>query len=252
MDFKTGFMTLVLAASTAIAGVSMARAGTVEGSVTYLQRIAVPPGAKLLVELRDVSLMDVESKLIVAQEYDLSAVPQDYELRFEDSQILANNSYAMSARVTQDGKPLFITETAYPVLTGGAGDTVDMIVKPIVRSTLNSADLQLDETSWALIELNGAVVDKGRDAGFTFTTEGQFLASGGCNQYMGQATITGRNVSFPDNMAGTMMACVPDVDTQERNFLAALPTVKSLDRQGPLLQLIAQDGTVVMRLKLDN
>ena len=252
MDFKTGFMTLVLAASTAIAGVSMARAGTVEGSVTYLQRIAVPPGAKLLVELRDVSLMDVESKLIVAQEYDLSAVPQDYELRFEDSQIFANNIYAMSARVTQGEKLLFITDTSYPVLTHGAGDTADMIVKQIVSSAVDSADLQMDDTSWELLELNGAVVDKGRDAGFTFTTEGQFLASGGCNQYMGQATITGNKVSFPDNMAGTMMACVPGVNEQEQDFLAALGKVTQLERQGPLLKMLTEDGTVLMGLKLSN
>ncbi len=250
MDFQRGFMTFVLAASTAIAGVSMARAGTVEGSVTYLQRIAVPAGAKLLVELRDVSRMDVASELLASQEYDLTEVPTDYELRFLDSEIFDSNSYAVSARITQQGKLLFITDTAYPVLTRGAGNTADMIVKPVSTTAPGQADLQLDNTSWTLVELNGAVIDKGRDPGFAFTSDGQFSASGGCNRLMGQADLNGAEISFPDKMAGTLMACEPELDAQENDFLAALPVVRSLDRQGPLLQMIAEDGTVVMRLRL--
>lgn len=252
MDFRQGFMTFVLAASTAIAGVSMAKAGTVEGNVTYLQRIAVPQGAKLRVELRDVSLMDVESKLISAQEYDLTAVPADYQLRFLDSEILASNTYSVSARISQDGALLFITDTAYPVLTRGAGERADMIVKPVSSSTPKTADLQLDDTSWELIELNGAQIDKGRDPGFVFSKDGQFSASGGCNRFMGQADVNGASVRFPDKLAGTLMACVPGLDIQETDFLAALPLVKTLDRNGPLLQMIADDGSVVMRLKLVN
>jgi len=110
----------------------------------------------------------------------------------------------------------------------------------------------LDNTNWTLIELNGAAVDKGRDPGFVFATAGQFSASGGCNRFMGQAELSGNEISFPDQMAGTMMACAPELDTQENDFLAALPKVKTIDRQGPLLQMIAEDGTVLMGLTLDN
>lgn len=229
----------------------MVRAGTVDGSVTYLQRIAVPPGARLLVELRDVSLMDAPSKLLTAQDYDLSAVPFDYALSFADSDIVDSLSYAVSARITLDGKVLFITDTAYPVLTRGAGHRVDMIVKPVPTAASGPADMQLDNTSWSLIELNGAAVDRGRDPGFVFTTEGQFSASGGCNRFMGQAQLNGNEISFPDRLAGTMMACAPGLDVQENNFLAALAAVKSIERQGPLMQMRAADGTVLMRLTLE-
>ena len=249
MGFKQGFMAIILTAATAIAGASMARAGTVEGSVTYLQRIAVPPGAKLLVELRDVSLMDVASKLIAAQDYELTAVPQDYSLTFLDSQILETNSYAVSARITLDGELLFVTDTTYPVLTRGAGDKADMIVK-MVSPTSSQVNLQLDDTKWTLIELNGTPVEKGRDPGFAFARDGQFSASGGCNRFMGQAELTGTEVRFPDRLAGTMMACTPELDTQESDFLATMPKVKSLARQGPMLQMIAEDGSVLMRLAL--
>ena len=252
MDFRSGFMTLVLAASTAIAGVSMAKAGTVDGSVTYLQRIAVPPGAKLLVELRDVSLADAPSKLLAAQDYDLKGVPTNYSLNFEDGDVVESHSYSVSARITLDGKLLFITDTNYPVLTRGAGDTADMIVKPVSVKASGQADMQLDNTKWTLVELNGAAVDKGRDPGFAFTTGGQFSASAGCNRFTGQADLDGRKINFPDRMAGTMMACVPGLDTQENDFLAALPRIKTIDRQGPLLKLLDEDGTVVMGLTLLN
>ncbi|WIY23974.1 YbaY family lipoprotein [Parasedimentitalea psychrophila] len=250
MDIKTGFMALVLATSTAIAGVSMAKAGTVDGSVTYLQRIAVPPGARLLVELRDVSLADAPSKLLTAQDYDLSAVPFDYSLSFADSDIVDNLSYAVSARITLDGTLLFITDTTYPVLTRGAGHRVDMIVKPVPTAASGSADMQLDNTSWNLIELNGAAVDKGRDPGIVFAMDGQFSTSAGCNRFMGQAQLNGSEISFPDRLAGTLMACAPGLDVQENDFLAALAKVKSIERQGPLMQMLAEDGSVLMVLTL--
>ena len=252
MNFRTGFMTLVLAASTAIAGVSMAKAGTVEGSVTYLQRIAVPPGAKLLVELRDVSLADAPSKLVAAEDYELSAVPTDYSLRFADSDIIYNHSYSVSARVTLDGKLLFITDTSYPVLTRGAGETADMIVKPVSTKASGQADMQLENTNWTLVEMNGAKVEKGRDPGFAFGSDGQFAASAGCNRFKGQVELNGNQIKFPHTMAGTMMACVPGLDQQEQDFLTALPQIKTIDRQGPLLKMLAQDGTVLMGLKLAN
>lgn len=252
MDFKTGFMTLVVAASTAIAGASMAKAGTVEGSVTYLQRIAVPEGAKLLVELRDVSLADAPSTLLTAQEHDLIGVPMEYTLNFSDSEIDERNTYSVSARITLDGKLLFISDTSYPVLTRGAGDTADLIVKPVAASAAVQGDLQMDNTQWTLVELNGALVDKGRDPGLSFSEGGQFSASGGCNRFIGQADLQGTEVSFPDNMAGTMMACVPGVDEQEQEFLAALANVTQLERQGPLLKMLADDGTVLMGLKLSH
>lgn len=250
MDIKTGFMALVLAASTAIAGVSMARAGTVDGSVTYLQRIAVPPGARLLVELRDVSLADAPSKLLTAQGYDLAAVPSDYALSFADSDIIDSHSYVVSARITLDGKLLFITDTAYPVLTRGAGHRVDMIVKPVPTAASGPADMQLDNTSWSLIELNGASVDSGLDPGFVFATDGEFLASAGCNRFIGQAQLNGSEISFPDRLAGTLMACAPGLDIQENDFLAALAAVKSIERQGPRMQLLAEGGSVLMVLAL--
>ncbi|PCJ09434.1 MAG: hypothetical protein COB16_04540 [Rhodobacteraceae bacterium] len=251
MDFKRGFMTFVLAASTAIAGVSMARAGTVDGSVTYLQRIAVPPGAKLLVELRDVSLMDVASKLVTSQEYDLTAVPTDYALSYADSDIQQRNVYTVSARITLDGKLLYITDSAYPVLTRGAGETADLVVKPVATTVSGQANPRLDNTSWTLVELNGAAVDKGRDPGFVFARNGEFSASGGCNRFIGQAELYGNEISFPDKMAGTLMACVPGLDTQENDFLAALARVTTLNRQGPLLQMLAADGTVLLLLALE-
>lgn len=64
-----------------------AQAGTVEGNATYRERIAVPPGATLFVELQDVSLADAPAVTLAAQRYALTGVPAQFELTYDDALI---------------------------------------------------------------------------------------------------------------------------------------------------------------------
>lgn len=131
MTFRRGFLMLILSLALAIALVSQVLAGELSGTVSYLERIAVPPKARLRVELRDVSLADAPAPLVAAAEYPLFAVPARYHLSFADQEILPGHSYAVSARISAQGKLLFVTDTIVPVLQNRTKDHADFLVRSL-------------------------------------------------------------------------------------------------------------------------
>ncbi|MDO6497504.1 YbaY family lipoprotein [Photobacterium sanguinicancri] len=92
---------------------------TVEGTVSYRERIAIPAEAKVTVTLSDVSLMDVAAEVISQQSFlaDGKQVPFSFQLDYETDEIIANHTYAVSARIEVDGKLMFITDTSNRVIT---------------------------------------------------------------------------------------------------------------------------------------
>ncbi|HTZ47899.1 MAG TPA: YbaY family lipoprotein [Verrucomicrobiae bacterium] len=110
--------------------------GTVTGSVTYLQRMALPPTAVIEVKLQDVSLADAPAKAIAEQTYNLGErqVPVPFSLNFDPAKIDPKHTYSLSARITVDGKLVFISDKAYPVLTRGNSTQADIVLKPATAS----------------------------------------------------------------------------------------------------------------------
>ena len=68
----------------------------------------------------------------------------------------------------------------------------------------------------------------------------------GCNRFRGQLQPSGRGLAFPDNLAGTMMACPDEVEAQERRFLAALVQVSDYVRYGSGLVIVDAEGRAVL------
>ena len=100
----------------------------VTGSVTYGKGAALPAGAALTVELRDVSRADAPSILITRQVIPHPGPPPTaFRLDYRRAAIDPRNTYSVSARVeTAAGKLLFINDTAYLVLTYGHPDRADL------------------------------------------------------------------------------------------------------------------------------
>ncbi|MGF1717177.1 YbaY family lipoprotein [Photobacterium chitinilyticum] len=93
--------------------------GTVEGSLAYRERIALPDNARITVTLSDVSKMDAPADVISSQAFmaDGKQVPFDFLLSFMKEEIKPNHTYSVSARIEVNGKLVFITDTANPVIT---------------------------------------------------------------------------------------------------------------------------------------
>ncbi|WP_120636110.1 YbaY family lipoprotein [Ruegeria sp. EL01] len=222
---------------------SAAFTGTVEGSATYRERIAVPPDATLFVELQDVSLADAPAVTLAAQRYALSGVPAGFELSYDDALVQDNHSYVLRASITQGEKLLFTTDTAYPVLTNGAERSVDLTMVQVQAQ----GEVMLEDTQWTAVVLNGAPIETDRHPELSFTTGGAFSGFGGCNRFNGQAEVSGNRIEFPDNMAATLMACPPPLDAVERQFLKGLQRVTTYAVQGNALALLDANGEAVVK-----
>ena len=105
---------------------------TVRGEITYRERIAVPPGAQLEVQLLDVSRADAPSETIGGVTLsDIGQPPYPFEIAYRPEQIIASHTYVVQARLTHQGRLLFITDQAYPVITRGHPTEVQIVLKRV-------------------------------------------------------------------------------------------------------------------------
>lgn len=222
---------------------SQSHAGTVTGTATYRERIALPEDATLYVELQDISRADAPAVTLAAQRYALTGVPAEFELSFDDALIRDGMTYAISGSVYRDGELLFTTDTVHPVLTNGSGDSADLV---LVQASSKDA-VMLENTDWTAIGINGAVVQAERPPQLSFGQGGSFGGFGGCNRFTGQAEITADRLEFPDNMAATLMACPPAMEEVEDQFFAALQGVTTYAVAGDSLVLLDAAGEPVLK-----
>ncbi|WP_108859380.1 YbaY family lipoprotein [Ruegeria sp. Alg231-54] len=239
---KNGYTALTVAATSAMLS-SAAIGGTIEGTAAYRERIAVPPDATLYVQLQDVSRADAPSVTLSAKRYALTGVPSQFELSYDDALIREGMRYVVRGSIFQGDKLLFTTDTAYPVLTNGAGNTTDLM---LVKVQPPGAAV-LENTNWTATGLNGAALETEKRPALSFAKDGAFSGSGGCNRFSGQAEIAGNNIEFPDNMAATLMACPPPLDEVERQFLKALQGVTAYAFKGDTLVLLDSAGQSVVQ-----
>ncbi len=102
---------------------------TVSGTVAYRERIALSENAVVEISLQDVSRADAPAIEIARQRITRPGqVPVHFKLGFNPADIDERMSYSVNAKITDQGELLFISDTAAPVLTRGAGNTVDMML----------------------------------------------------------------------------------------------------------------------------
>ncbi len=102
----------------------------VSGTVTYRERIALTPGARLVVDLLDVSLQDTAAPLIARQTIENPGqVPIDFRIEYSRDDINSRNTYAILGRIIEsDGRLAFTNDTVYEVITRGYPNSVDMLL----------------------------------------------------------------------------------------------------------------------------
>lgn len=109
---------------------------SVTGSITYRERIALPPTAAIEVRLDDVSLADAPSRMLARQHFVAGGkqVPFSFTLTADRAAIDPRHRYAVSARITDaDGRLMFITDTHNSVAFDSSA-TVDMGMLTLVKT----------------------------------------------------------------------------------------------------------------------
>lgn len=243
MVSRRGFIKGAVIAVAVVPGVARAGTKVLKGSVSYRERIALPPGATVTVQLLDVSLADAPAmkiaEVVIKPE---GQVPVPFEIEYDDVLIKPNNRYVLFAAIREQGRLLFISSTSYPVLTGGA-DVTDIVVERV------TAYEEPPEGRWLAEDILGGGVIDNVETVLVIATGGGISGSGGCNAISGTAKIMGDGIEFGP-VATTRKACVPAVGDQEQKFLKALEMAREwrYAPDGDKLTLLDKDGGAVMVL----
>jgi putative lipoprotein len=215
----------------------------IEGAVIYRERMALPPGAVVEVQLQDISRADapatVMATITMTPEH---APPYPFAIDYDPGIIDGRMRYGLRASIRLDDKLLF-TNTDY--IDPFAGNPVQVMVQRVPAPVVASGPT-LESTHWALQTLNGETAPLGaNDQPLDILFEaGEMRAAGfsGCNRYSGafnyEGTSTHGNPLGFGMMAGTMMACAKGGDL-EPDYLAMLAVVTSYRLESSKLSLLA-------------
>ncbi len=193
----------------------------IEGTVTYRERIMLPPGSFLEVQLQDISIADAPAQEMATLELPLQgAPPYAFRLDFDSAAIVPRRTYSLRATIRREDALLFTsTEFIDPFAS-----SININLTRIDGPSRDTAADPLTDRSWRFAELLGEWVPEtvnGKAVSLSFNAEqGRAAGYSGCNRYAGVFSRTGRaNDGAPlafGAMAGTRMACPDGMDIEAR------------------------------------
>lgn len=221
-------LTLVSTSSAALAD-----ADTMDVTVSYRERIALPPDAELEVRLLDVSRADAHAKQISAQRFLMAGVPMTVTLNLDPQIIVADARYAIEATIWSGDDQVFRGTIRNDAFGAERPGSVDMVLTMVTSGEdAMGAPRTVAGLEWAVTEVLGEPWINDDPATLVIDDEMNFAVFGGCNRFVGQVVLSDGEITFPQNFAGTLMACPDEVETLERSFLAALARVAGYVRYG--------------------
>lgn len=260
MKTKVLFVSLaaILAAGCGVANTSTATTGgettTITGELTYLQRIALIPGGTATITLVDVSLQDVSAPVIGETTIELvdQQVPIPFELSVDSSADSEGATFALQATIHgPTGDLEWTTDTTNDVDLGqpevDMGQLVLVQVMPSVAAddagSSDGADLVGE---WNVTTIDGAAIIADTTPTLVFGDDRNLGGNSSCNSYSTEYTASGSTLKLESQIAATMMACAPEIGTQESAFLNLLAEVASFEiTDGNVLTLTTTDGATI-------
>ena len=232
--------------------------GPVQGTATYRERIRMPPDAVFEVTLEDVSRTGGRAEVIARLRNEQPGNPPiPFLIAYDPARISPNRRYAVRARILVNERLWFTSDQNYPVLTGGHGSEVQILLRrsvsgrPVTPGPGGASAAPLENTYWKLISLDDTPVTVGarqQEPHFLLhPATGRVTGSGGCNRLSGSYEAQGDRVRF-SQMIRTMMACVEGMET-EAAFVEALDTVSRWKVTGQQLELFDAAGARLARFE---
>lgn len=105
----------------------------ITGSITYLTRITLPPGAILTIRIQDTARSGAPARTLVEQRYELNGaqVPIPFSATVDKDLLGKKARLTVTARIEAGGKLRFISDKVYPALKEGRPVPVEMVLKAV-------------------------------------------------------------------------------------------------------------------------
>jgi putative lipoprotein len=226
----------------------MAQMQTLSVTVNFRERIALPPDALLDVHILQMADADTQGGTIAAQRFAIAGVPMTVSLIFDPEVIVDGAPYALDAAIRAPyGPRMFRGAMTLDGLGGGEAAAIEMLLTMLPDAeTTTAVSRRISGVAWTVTEVFGEAWPNDDPATLVIDDEMNVSAFGGCNRFRGQLQSSGRGLAFPENMAGTMMACPDEIEALERRFLAALMLVSDYVRYGEGVVLMDAEGRAVL------
>ena len=102
-------------------------------------------------------------------------------------------------------------------------------------------DDPLSGTRWSLVSIGGSPVLASESTSMQFE-KGRLSGSDGCNRYTTSYTASATSLTIGTNIAGTRMACKPDVMEEAKTFIEILGRTTGYRRDGERMLLLDSSG----------
>ena len=226
-------------------------AGVVSGTISYRERIALPPDAVAEIWIADVSPGMIVAQVLLADttvRAEGRQVPLPFEIRFEPARAEATHTYALKAVIkSADGQELFTSGDSAFVITQGNPSRVDLVLKRGGGGGGgDSGSGGLAATSWLLEDLAGAGVVDRVQATLDFTEPGRVVGNASCNRFFGSVEIAGTTIKI-GSLGATKMACAEAVNNQEMKYMKALGNAERFTLEGTILQVFVKGADKPLR-----
>ena len=214
---------------------------TINGTLSYRERIALSPGAQIEIVVSDITL-GRDQELILSRELNTigrASPPIPFSIDVSKLNLSDGPLYGLRAFIRErDGTILF--RTSEPFLLNLRSDAVD--IGDIMLSMTSPDDPGVtgipgvQDGEWRVTQIGGDVVPETSAPTMTFAADGRFYGSTSCNRFNSSYSLDGNTLEV-GNLAATKRACDPGLMQQERRFLDAITLIEnaSLEQGGFLV-----------------
>lgn len=226
---------------------AVAETKTLDVTVTYRERIALPPDARLDLRLMEASGTRQGTPLIASQVFAMTAVPKTVSLNYDAELIDTAGAYTITATIWSGNRQLFRTDPPHAVFGEKGAGPVDIVLKmPADDPAGEAVPNTITGVEWAVTEMFGMPWPNENPATLAIDADAKVSAFGGCNRLTGQAVLAYGSVRFPPNFAATMMACPAPLEENERRFIQALSQVVGYVRYGSGMVMTDAQGRGIL------
>jgi len=212
-------------------------APVLRGTVSYRERIALPPDSMLVVSLTDTSPVIVTTRIVAEAvlRVDGKEPPIPFELPYDRARIASDHSYGVRAAIRSGDRILFETSGAYPVITRGNPTRVELL---LVRGSADAARAvpTLVGSAWRLEDLAGTGAPDRVEATIEFPEAGRVTGMASCNRFFGYFETRGASLTIA-RLGATKKLCPPALMDQETKYLRALEGAERFAIEGATLSV---------------
>lgn len=230
-----------------MSSLAMAETKNLSVSVSYRERVALPTDAELDVQLVGTPKAGGTTKRIASQRISMTRVPMTITLPYDGNVIDSEYQYTVVSSIWSSGERPFHKTQTVDVLDQTNPDAVDVQLMMVANENNPMPGMQsVAGIEWAVTEVKGEPWPKAEPATLMIDTLANVSVFAGCNHFRGRALLSDGALEFPENFAGTLMACPDDIEALERKFLRSLGEVSAYVRYGAGLVMTDAQGRAVL------